>query len=187
MKYEQEIEKYVEYRNKLGKLNEDSKIMEKVTTFAMFMSIPMFMLSLGGMWLAEMSSYESIYKAIFMVLMALFTVMFLGSIVTLLVSGYKYNKGVKEVESNKEVSDEIEQITSGLNADGESIMLNKVLIKEGSQKRVYSTKGRNLKLVDWDFIYSKENEEGSQKRDYSTKGRNLKLVDREFNDSKENE
>lgn len=41
---------------------------------------------------------------------------------------------------------------------GECNMLNKVLIKEGSQKRVYVTKGSNLKLVDWDFIDSKENE-----------------------------
>lgn len=158
MKYEQEIEKYVEYRNELGKVYEVSKLREDASTLVIFVSLPMLMLSLGGIWIAEMSSYASIYETIFKVLIVLFTMMFLGSIVALLVSEINYNKEVKEVEINKEVSDEIEQLTSGLSADGEYNMLNKVLIKEGSQKRVYLTKGRNLKLVDWDFIDSKENE-----------------------------
>ena len=158
MKYEQEIEKYVEYRNELGKLYEVSKMTEDASTLVIFVSLPMLMLSLGGIWLAEASTHASIYGTIFNVLIVLFTIMFLGSIVILLGSEIKYNKEVKAVESNKEVSDEIEQLTSGLNVDGEYNMLNKVLIKEGSQKRVYLTKSRNLKLVDWDFIDSKENE-----------------------------
>lgn len=149
MKYEQEIEKYVEYRNELGKLNEDSKLREDASTLVIFVSLPMLMLSLGGIWLAEASIHTSIYVTIFKVLIVLFTVMFLGSIVTLLGSEIKYNKEVKEVESNKEVSDEIGQLTSGLSKRAVVQILNEHLETIESTKKVYITNDRKLKMVDF--------------------------------------
>lgn len=149
MKYEQEIEKYVEYRNELGKVYEDSKLWEDASTLVIFFSLPLLMLSFGGMLLAEASIYASVYDTIFKVLIVFFTIMFLGSIVTLLVSEIKYNKEVKEVERNKEVSDEIEQLTSGLSKRTVVQILNEHLETIESTKKVYITNDRKLKMVDF--------------------------------------
>lgn len=142
---EKDIEKYIHYSNDKVSLEEEKERNE-------WMPLPLILgaITLTGvaLMLVGLGVKMKIETGI-VILLSVFVIATIVSLFILYKADKRFENKILELKGNKEVSGEIEEMVNGLNKRTIVQILNEHLETIDSTKKVYITKDRKLKMVDF--------------------------------------
>lgn len=142
---EKDIEKYIHYVNEKVSLEEEKERNEwlAIPLILLATTFTGLVLTLIGLW-AKMKIETGL-----VILVSVFIVTLIVSLFILHMAEKRFENKMIELEGNKEVSGEIVEVVKGLNKRANVQILNEHLETIESTKKVYITKDRKLKMVDF--------------------------------------